>query len=228
MIGILLGAALSLLACPADAVFEEYKVLMPSKEQIEKVRRDFKKFKNRRIQIDTGNLLPSEDKIREVKERYKHLGEFSGQEVDRLMDALLSAASQQRIWEMFFKTPPLLGESSKKKVIFYLFSRSVPRATVDNVFRQAKNLKDWKFYGVIRGIDREILSYITSLKNFRHVSVKVNPLIFEKVGAEVVPAFVFAECKTTMGVVRTKDCDFKAVLYGDVSLKWALERYEQR
>ncbi|MDQ7082108.1 MAG: TrbC family F-type conjugative pilus assembly protein [Aquificota bacterium] len=123
---------------------------------------------------------------------------------------------------MFFKAPPLSGESSKEKVIFYLFSRSVPHATVDNVFRQAKSLKGWKFYGVIRGIDREILSYIASLKNFKYVSVKVNPLIFEKVGAEVVPAFVFAECKMIMGILRTKNCEFNAVLYGDVSLKWAL------
>ncbi|HID04970.1 MAG TPA: hypothetical protein EYP20_04100 [Aigarchaeota archaeon] len=219
MIGVLLGTALSVFC-------EEYKALLPSKERIEEIRRDFEKFKSRKIQIDTGNLLPSEEKIREVKERYKHLGEYSGEEIEGLRDALLTSAGQQRVWKIFFSTPPPSEENSKKETIFYLFSRSVPRATVDNVFRWAKNLKDWKFYGVIRGIDKEILSYITSLKNFRHITIKVNPLIFEKVGAEVVPAFVFAECKMIMGVLRTGDCEFKAVLYGDVSLKWALEKYK--
>ncbi len=228
MIGVLLGAALSLLACPADKgeVCEKYKALLPTKEQVERVIRDFEKFKKRKIQIDTRNLLPSEDKIREVKERYKHLGEFNSQEIDRLRDALLTSTGQQRVWEMFFKEPLPKVSNSKEKVIFYLFSRSVPATTVDNVFQQAISLRGWKFYGVIRGIDKEILSYITSLRNFRHITVKVNPLIFEGVGAQVVPAFVFAECRTVMGVLRTKDCEFKAVLYGDVSLRWALEKYE--
>ncbi|MDQ7082109.1 MAG: hypothetical protein Q9N34_03320 [Aquificota bacterium] len=56
MIGVLLGAALSVFACGADAGCEEYKALLPSKEQIEKVRRDFEKFKNRRIQIDMRRI----------------------------------------------------------------------------------------------------------------------------------------------------------------------------
>jgi hypothetical protein len=221
MMGILLSMAL--LACPANGC-EEYKSLLPTKEEVEMIKRDFEKLKNRRIQIDTKTLLPSEEKLREVKERYKHLGEWNSEKVDKLKEALLTSAGQQRIWNMFFKTPP--PSVKKERVIFYLFSRSVPRATVENVFSYAKNLKDWRFYGVIRGIDKEVLSYITSLKNFRHITVKVNPLIFEKVGAEVVPAFVFAECKVVMGILRTKHCEFKAVLYGDVSLRWALERYE--
>ncbi len=209
-----------------NKIKEKYKYLEPDKAQIEKVKRDFEKLKNRRVKINTKRLLPTEDKIKEIREKYKHLTEFNKEEIEKLKDALLTSAGQKRVWESVFKTPSPKDKGSKEKVIFYLFSRSVPATTVDNVFSQAKKLKGIKFYGVIRGIDREALHYITSLKNFGEVRIKINPLIFEKVGAEVVPAFVFAECRTVMGILRAGNCEFKAVLYGDVSLEWAVERYE--
>ncbi len=226
MVGIVLATAFGVLACGIEGKCKEFEALLPSKEQIEKVRKDFERLEKRKANIDVDKLLPSEGEIKRVRERYKHLGKFDQEKTQKLIDALLTSAGQQRIWEMFFNRPMPQKAQEPARVIFYLFSRSVPSTTVGNVFRQAKKIKGYEFYGVVRGIDKKLLSYLTSLKEFQGITVKINPLIFEKVGAEVVPAFVFAECKKTMGILRTKDCDFKAVLYGDVSLKWAIERYE--
>ena len=232
MIGVAFLTAFGVLACGLEGNCKEaenFKALVPTKEQIEKVKRDFEHLKDRKVDFDAQRLLPSEEKIKEVKEKYEHLTDYDEELIESFKDAMLTNIKLRRVWELFFKKPlPQEAElkSSRSRVVFYLFSRSVPKTTVENVFSQAKKLKDYEFYGVIRGIDKEVLGYITSIKSFSGITVKVNPLIFERVGAEVVPAFVFAECKKTMGILRTKDCDFKAVLYGDVSLKWALERYE--
>ena len=56
------------------------------------------------------------------------------------------------------------------------------------------------------------------------IRVKINPLIFRGVGAKVVPAFVLANCDVISGVLRSKTCVYEKVIYGDVSLKFALEK----
>jgi len=226
MIGLFLG--ITLMACSVDGKCKEEEFLKQNKEKIEKVKREFDWLREGKKKVsDFERLLPDSKKIEEVKNKYGSLEHFDEALTKRFEEALLTKEGQKRIWRMFFKRN--LPESGKVEVIFYLFSRSVPKQTVENVFKSAEKLTDYEFYGVVRGIDGKTLSYLASIESFKKgkITVKINPLIFERVGAEVVPAFVFAECKKEFGILRTRNCDFKAVLFGDTSLDFAIEKYKE-
>ena len=223
MIGILLGIFLQ--ACSVDGKCEEKKFIEQNREKIEKVRREFEWLKNQKREIE---IKIDERKIEEVKKRFEKLKKVDEKLIEKFKDALLTSQGQQRVWELFF-SKPIKKEKEKKKVIFYLFSRSVPSSTVENVFESAKKLKDYEFYGVLMGIDKKTLSYLSRIEPFREgkITVKINPLIFEKVGAKVVPAFVLADCKKEFGILRTRSCEFKAVMFGDTSLEFFLKKLKE-
>lgn len=124
-----------------------------------------------------------------------------------------------------------LKSDEKKNLIFYLFSTSVPSQTVKNVFLASKKYKTLEFYGVIRGISKKTWEYLQSLdeKAIEDISIKINPNIFRYAEVKVVPAFVLAECNDRpMGIIRSSSCSFKAVIYGDVSLDFAIEKFKER
>ena len=226
MIGLFLG--ITLMACSLDGKCNEREFLKQNKEKIEQVKKDFQWLKEKQKDVsDFEKLIPSRQKIEEVRNKYEDLARFDENLIRQFEGALLTKEGQKRIWEMFFKKD--LPSSQKVKVIFYLFSRSVPRATVENVFKSAEKLTDYRFYGVLQGIDKKTISYLASIESFKKgkITVKINPLIFEKAGTSVVPVFVLAECRENFGILRTKNCSFKAVLYGDVSLEFALKKFKE-
>lgn len=114
---------------------------------------------------------------------------------------------------------------SKEAYLFYLISKSVPSSAISNIFMQAKKLKGVNFYGVLRGVDsaREVLSKMEQMNEFNDITIKVNPLIFRNVGAEVVPAFVYAVCPPRE-LFRSAECEYRMIVYGDMTLLGALEK----
>jgi type-F conjugative transfer system pilin assembly protein TrbC len=170
---------------------------------------------------DMSALIPSQSAIQETAKKYEHL-------LNRRADT--GTLSRIANPDKDNKTPiPALesfqsGESQRKPYIFYLFSGSVPDVAVDSVFSQSKKLP-FPFYGVIRGVDkdRKIIKKIQDVsQKERGITVKINPKIYKQLNAEMVPAFVFAYCPTS-NRFRSKDCDYKYIIYGDMSLTGALE-----
>jgi len=226
MIGIFLGIFLQ--ACDIDGKCNGKIFIQENKEKIEKVKKDFEWLKKRQKDVSQfRNLIPEQNVIKQVKERYEHLTKFNKDLIKQFEFALLTKEGQERIWKAFFKKD--LPKEKNQKVIFYLFSRSVPLQTLRSVFKSAEKLKGYRFYGVLRGIDERTISYLASIESFKKgkITVKINPLIFEKAGTSVVPAFVLAECRENFGILRTKNCILKAVLYGDVSLEFALKKFKE-
>lgn len=224
MIGLFLG--ITLMACSIDEKCEEKKFIEQNREKIEKVRKEFEWLKNQKREI---KVKIDERKIEEVKKEFERLKKVDKKLIERFKDALLTSEGQKSVWKLFFSKEPIKKEKEEKKVIFYLFSRSVPSSTVENVFKSSEKLKDYEFYGVLMGIDKVTLSYLYRIKPFKEgkITVKINPLIFEKVGAKVVPAFVLADCKKEFGIIRTKNCKFEAVMFGDTSLEFFLKKLKE-
>jgi type-F conjugative transfer system pilin assembly protein TrbC len=127
--------------------------------------------------------------------------------------------------------PARTGRSgtAKEGYLFYLFSKSVPDTTVDSVFEQARKLENTHFYGVVRGIDkdRDILKKIQTMKAFEGTTIKIHPLIFRAVGADKVPAFVYALCPEP-AMFRAAECEYRMIVYGDISLRGALQLMIER
>ncbi len=186
--------------------------------------------------LDINKLLPKEEKLREVENRFKHLKEkrVKDEDLTRLLNMNTSSYSLERImgllrqYQLKFDLRKINAKkpTEKRKIIFYLFSRSVPARTVNNVFASSRKLKGFEFFGVLRGIDKKTLEYLQNVDSFKKVRIKINPYIFEKVGAGVVPAFVYAECPP--GEFRSKLCDYKYVVYGDISLEYAMDKFLSR
>ena len=120
-------------------------------------------------------------------------------------------------------------QTAKQKYLFYLFSKSVTDSAIESIFMQAGKLKGVSFFGVLRGVDRErgVLVKIQRLKDFSGITVKVNPMIFRQTGVEMVPAFVYALCPPEE-TFRSAECDYRLVLYGDLTLLGALERMSEQ
>lgn len=187
--------------------------------------------------LDMESLKPSQEDIEKAK-KYESL---KGQKVDekaKEREALKENINLDKVQEI---TRPdvkssknsLAGELSspgkREAYLFYLFSKSVPQSAVDSIFGQAKKLKGVNFYGVLRGIDskRDVLKAVRETKNFGGITIKVNPLIFRFVGASMVPAFVYAQCPPKV-MFRSKECDFKLVIYGDMTLMGALSMMAEK
>jgi len=130
-----------------------------------------------------------------------------------------------------------LKPQKKKQIIFYLFSTTVPKQTIVNVLKSAKKYENVEVIPVIRGLNRKgkkpveryIWEYISDIneKVGGGIRVKINPIIFSKSEVNFVPAFVLADCPIYFGIIRSKECDYKAVVYGDIAFDFAIEKFKE-
>ncbi len=152
----------------------------------------------------------------EKAKQYEHLK-------DRVDMNKTQSAIQPQLDNQNILNNQVISQPDKQKYIFYLFSKSIPDTAIESVFIQSKKL-NVNFYGVLRGIDKEgaVLEKIKGIKGFEDITIKVNPLIFNAVGAKVVPAIVYAYCPQPQ-MFSSSDCDYKYIVYGDLTLMGALE-----
>ncbi len=181
--------------------------------------------------LDMENLKPRPGDLERVK-KFEALKTQEGIGKAKQYESLKEGADLNRVQSLISKdkepTPPIHiagTQGERQKYLFFLFSKSVPDSAIESVFAQAQKLKGINFYGVLRGVDRnrEVLTKIQGIKNFGEITVKVNPLIFRHVNAEAVPAFVYAQCAAPQ-MFRSGDCEYRMILYGDLSLIGALEK----
>ncbi len=182
------------------------------------------------------DLLPKRETLLEVEKNYSRLRKGRNvekfkkltqsrdiTEFERFIDSFNLDKLSKDWWLKAYKRT----ENREKEFLFYLFSSSVPDETVRNVLSQRYLIPpEIGFYPVLRGIPS--IDYLKKMKEWKElagVKVKINPIIFKKAGVEVVPAFVLAKCKVIGGILRSKTCVFQKVLYGDVSLQFALEKF---
>ncbi|ACO04995.1 hypothetical protein PERMA_A0022 (plasmid) [Persephonella marina EX-H1] len=210
---------------------EEQKYVEENKTNIQEVEKNFKELTEKKQKVDEEMLMVKPENLKEVG-KFKSLTENKADvsEYKKLGEnvnlKLLENIYGKNWLDIRLK---LEGKPEKKNLIFYLFSTSVPMQTVKNVFLASQKYENLEFYGVLRGISKKTWKYLNSLDEaMNNMTVKVNPLIFKAVDAEVVPAFVIAECpERPYGIIRSKSCKFKAVLYGDVSLDFAVEKFKE-
>jgi len=177
---------------------------------------------------DLSVLVPSKTDIQKTAEKYEHLllPRADIEAVSRIANPADKNTQTQMLPAVKSLQESIQEGTAEKRTpyIFYLFSASVPDVAVDSVFSQASKLP-FPFFGVIRGVDnnKKILQKLENLPHRENgFTVKINPRIYKQVKAEMVPAFVFAYCPTPSRF-RSKDCDYKYILYGDMSLTGALE-----
>jgi type-F conjugative transfer system pilin assembly protein TrbC len=176
---------------------------------------------------DMSVLVPCQSEIQKTAKKYEHLlnGQADMEAISRIANPDKETQTQMLPAVKSLQDSIQERESQKRKpYIFYLFSGSVPDVAVDSVFAQSRRLP-CPFFGVIRGVDkdRNIIKKIQDLyQKERDVTVKINPRIYRQLNAEMVPAFVFAYCPTPSRF-RSKECEYKYILYGDMSLMGALE-----
>jgi len=126
-----------------------------------------------------------------------------------------------------------INTSKKVLHILYLFSSSMPEQAVSNIFQQYEKVHQYfnevKFYAVMTGVDIEIkdrqgykfFDEIFKKKQFENIHVKINPYIFKMNNVKKVPAFLVANCSNDE--LRSDECEFKYIVYGDMTLLHALE-----
>jgi len=178
------------------------------------------------LAIDTEQLKPKPEDIERAK-KYEYLKNSHQLGVESLP---LQALSRGRESDANKQIPTINSlQRQKEKYLFYLFSKSVPDETIISHISQSNKLKGINFFGVLRGVDKErkVLSKIQQIKSFDGVTVKINPLIFRHTKANMVPAFVYAFCPPK-DAFRSDDCEFKMILYGDLTLIGALESMSDR
>lgn len=182
-------------------------------------------------ELNTTKLLPTNFQMENVRQRYSELNKTDAKNIKQFeklntfkdVEKIQALFKQQRIANY----GEIQAADSKKtsQIIFYLFSKTVPDETVKNIFKAAKKLPNkYDFYGVLRGLDKDGLKKMETWHEIDGVTVKINPIIFDEAQVNTVPAVVYAECKTTAPILRTGSCAFKKVLFGDVSLEFALEK----
>jgi len=114
----------------------------------------------------------------------------------------------------------------KEPQLVYLYSDSIPKTTIRNVFKDAQKIKSISFTGCMRGFKGETSA---DLKKFmqqqvkkgeiNNIPVRLDPFFFEDLGVKRVPALVYAECTT-----YPTQCDYKYIIYGDSSLTYLVEQ----
>lgn len=170
--------------------------------------------------IEKYSSLVKEEYLKDVK-KYEYLKEnVDMAKVQDVVNKNKTNIDREKLKEIFKQR-----ESTKVLSIFYLFSQSVPDSIVDTVFLTAKKLpQDVAFYGVLRGIDRDrkILQKLMNMQNFPEIEIKIHPFIFRELHVERVPAVVFGYCPPSE-MFEFEKCDLNYIIYGDISLKGALE-----
>ena len=242
IIALLISLEVHALECKTK---EECKYINKHKNQIKKVENKYRKLKNNKANIDFHNLLPDKETLKKTYNKYKSLTE-NKTDVSKYKNlgktinwqALFSIYGSNWL-EMTEKVKSIANTNPQKKrnLVFYLFSTTVPKQTIINVFKSAKKYKNLELYGIIRGLNRKgkkpvekyIWSFINDIneKSGGGITVKINPIIFRKAKVNLVPAFVLADCPTYYGIIRSKECQYKAVIYGDTSLDFAIEKFKE-
>lgn len=195
--------------------------------------------------LDYSSLVPDNDSINNIKLKYKHLGDRKAV-TNKDNSGYITNVDMQKVTEVIKGFLPinmlgyidlqkfynLLNQKKVDKYVFYLFSRSIGKEGVVSVLRDLAKANDIlagrniHFVGVIRGLDedKKTFRFLQSIgkENSMNVKVKINPLIFRAVNANMVPAFLYAECPSPENY-RTKKCNFKYIIYGEMSLHRALE-----
>ncbi|GAB5047556.1 TrbC family F-type conjugative pilus assembly protein [Thermodesulfovibrio sp. TK110] len=209
-------------------------VMLPSDIKMVQIFVDGKFWKTQDLSKQEFEQLVDKQKTQEVEDKYSSLFQEKYIEEAKKYEKLKENMNLQEIQRLKSKQSNKeidLKEVIKKKEndkvlsIFYLFSYSVPDTVLDTVFLSAKKLpKSVAFYGILRGIDKDkkILQKLTMLKNFEEIEIKIHPFIFRKLDTQRVPAIVFAKCPPS-DIFEYEQCDWKYVLYGDISLVSALE-----
>jgi len=196
-----------------------FKKLLPKKNFLQ---RYAKKYKNLTIIPNNAKKFLNDFKKENKKEKFeKEFAEFVvylAKNNDHYTKKQIRKFKAQLEKALFPKKYP---------IILYLFSMSVPKSTVRNVFVQLRQLKkifpEIQYAGVLRGLDlkhfgRKLNKYADFLK--KDEQIKIHPLIFEKLNVSKVPVFVYAKCPK---IFRYKKCDYEYMAYGDFSLKYFLE-----
>ncbi len=183
------------------------------------------------LAFDMESLKPRPEDLEQAK-KFESLKTSEGMEKAKKFEGLKEGADLKRVQSLIQKgqeQAPAVNltdaQPERQKYLFFLFSKSVPDSAIESVFAQAQKLQGINFYGVLRGVDakREVLTKIQGIKDFGEITVKVNPLIFRNVSAETVPAFVYALCATPQ-MFRSGDCEYRMILYGDLTLMGVLEK----
>jgi type-F conjugative transfer system pilin assembly protein TrbC len=114
----------------------------------------------------------------------------------------------------------------KKAQLVYLYSDSVPKTTIENIFKQAKKIKSIEFTGCLRGF---IGNTAKDLKTFiqkqvekgkiDNIEVRLDPFFFRDLNVQQVPALVYARCTE-----QPVKCDYDYIIYGDSNLEYLLEK----
>jgi len=199
------------------AMWKEQRV-MPVEDSVMVAKTDIEKFMPKPEDLERVRQFESLKKQEHIESAKKYEYLKDNVNIDKVQDVALPQNKKQTA-----KIDIAALQNEKQKYIFYLFSKSIPDIAVESVFNQSKKL-DINFYGVLRGIDKErvVLEKVKGIKGFEDITIKVNPLIFKAVGAEVVPAIVYAYCPPP-AMFRSADCEYKYAVYGDISLMGALE-----
>ncbi|MDK2792978.1 MAG: hypothetical protein PWQ25_1841 [Deferribacteres bacterium] len=114
----------------------------------------------------------------------------------------------------------------KRPQLVYLYSDSVPKTTVENVFKQAKKIKSIEFTGCLKGF---IGNTSKDLRNFiqkqvekgkiDNIEVRLDPFFFKDLNVKKVPALVYAHCTE-----QPVECDYDYIIYGDSRLDYLVEK----
>jgi len=226
---------------------KECEYIQKHKNQIEAVEDKYKHLENNKAKVDFNKLLPDKETLKETHDKYNSLTENKA-DVSKYQD-LGRNINWQALFDVYgsnwlemnekIKNVMEVGENKRKKnLIFYLFSTTVPKQTIVNVFESARKYEDLQLHGVIRGLNRKgkkpvekyIWNFINDIneKVGGNITVKINPVIFRKAEVNLVPAFVLAECDyRPYGIIRSNECEYMAVIYGDISLEFVVEKFKE-
>lgn len=213
------------------------------------IKKDLKqKLNNQNIDF-LKSKIPTKEEIKKLQTQYSKFKMFGNKEKNFLLK--IENKQKNNISQDLFNTFILFleknehikySEEKRKQIkkellealypkkyptILYLFSTSIPKQSVHNVYNSANNLKsifqNFQFYGVIRGINIKNFKYLLGeyidFRNSNNI-VKVHPIIYEDFHIKKVPAFIYAECPKKF---KYRKCDFKYIAFGDFSLKYFLE-----
>lgn len=114
----------------------------------------------------------------------------------------------------------------KKPQLVYLYSDSVPKTTVENVFKQAKKIKSIEFTGCMRGFvgntSKDLKKFIqkqVEKGKIDNIEVRLDPFFFRDLNVKQVPALVYSRCTE-----QPVKCDYDYIIYGDSRLDYLVEK----
>jgi hypothetical protein len=155
-----------------------YKALMRAKKNVASVKkRDI-------TSLDINN---SEDFLKKVKEASnasykKYGGKVFGKDMSKLF--------------------PKKDNNNTRNTIFYMYSETMPFATIEHLIPQIKKLKEIKpklqFYIVFNGFPKNTffkkLRKLYKVEDKNLFAVKVHPFIYKYYNLKMVPAYIFLRC----------------------------------